>query len=542
MKHLFSLTLLLLTPFVAVGQVTRNAPVTIDGKTQYVQLAELTVTPQKLPVPALKYKLTWGFDQRVKNNAAIQYNFAMRELAQMRHRHLESETRTFEEDYARLFTDSEFFEEKKAEHFAFEEMLKNLSGDAPKNEHTLRFEASLGYKPFAYSWHCSIPTHEFPVEEAREFVNRFRSVYRYLETGSRCDHCDWEYHIRGNKNVIAVLLPEAQECRDLARGLMVKARFEIREKNYAEAIQTIRVGKTLARHAAEGCPFIVGALIGIAIDSMMNECLLELVQQPDAPNLYWTLTAMPNSPFSYYKALDVEMDFLRLVFPEVARAMDDPESMTENDWKNMNNDLVKQLSFLVQSYSSLSADYGLPFEMLPFLNGLWGIAAYPKAKEWLASQGKTVEEIEAMPVAKVIGLWSIDRFEIFRDEYRKTVSLPSWQKRKFNADERWDEFETITPLDAMVRRLFPAMSSFHQAISRLEASGDVLRIVEAVRLYAAENDGRLPETLDAIESVPIPPVDPFTGKPYTYRIENGRGVVEFDPGYGNIRRTEIQFK
>jgi len=100
MKHILSITLLLVTPLVASGQVTRQVTGTVDGKTTaYIQLAELTVIPQKPPVPALKYKLTWGFDQRVKNNAAIQYNFAMREFSQMRLSQLSQETRIFEENY-----------------------------------------------------------------------------------------------------------------------------------------------------------------------------------------------------------------------------------------------------------------------------------------------------------------------------------------------------------------------------------------------------------------------------------------------------------
>jgi len=219
------------------------------------------------------------------------------------------------------------------------------------------------------------------------------------------------------------------------------------------------------------------------------------------------------------------------MFPEVARAMDDPDGMTENDWKNMNNILVR----------ALSADpwINLNSQTLPFIGGLWGITAYPKAKEWLASQGKTPEEIEKMPVSQAVGLWSVYRFECLRDEYMKIVQLPYWQQKEYNMDYLWNEFEVMTPLDAMVRMLFPAVNACYPTLCRAKANVDVLRIVEAIRLYAAENDGRLPDSLDAIKSVPIPPIDPFTGKPYAYRIENGRGVIEYNPGYG-VSRTVIK--
>ena len=513
MKHILPFLFLLLTPLIVVAQVTQYA----DG----VQLVELAVTPQKVPVPALKYKLTWGFDQRVKNNAAIQYNSAMRALHELKLWYLSVESQKFEEDYRRLFTDSEFFNEKKGEHDAFEKMLQNLEDDPPKSADTLLYEASLRYKAEAYADYAGKPKNEFPVEEARKFVERFYYAYRHLKSGSRCDVCDWEYPIRGNRDILAMLLPEMQDARDLARGLAIKARVEIYDKNYDAAIETLRVGKTLARHVAEGCPVMIGNLIGISIDSIMNECLLELVQQPDAPNLYWTLTTLPDSPAIYADSFDVEMDFLRLMFPELARAMDDPDGMTENDWKEFNRVLLKAIS-------SFEND---KFVATSLIASGWGITAYPKAKQWLASQGKTPEEIENMPVAQAIGLWSVYRYEIVRDEHLKIVRLPFWQKEKFNYDKLWNEFEVATPLDAVVRMLFPALSAYHHTICRSQAGGDVLRIVEAIRLYAAENDGKLPETLDAILSVPIPPVDPFTGKPYTYRIENGRAVIEYNPGY-----------
>ncbi len=529
----------LLTPLVACAQVTQSVTEEVDGKTQYVQLAELTVTPQKTPVPALKYKLTWGFDQRVKNNAAIQYNYAMRALAQMKLNQLSDETRKFEENYARLFTEPEYFDEKKAEHDAFEKMLQAVPDDAMKNVETLRYEASLRYKPLAYSWDCTKPAAEFPIEEARNFVSRFHGVYRSLEAGSRCDYCDWEYPIRGNKNVIGVIIDEVQECRDLARALMVKIRLEIHDKNYDAAIRSLRVGKTLARHLGEGCPFIVGYLVGIAIDSMMNECLLELIQQPDAPNLYWTLAAFPPSPFSYADSMEVEMDVLRLMFPEVARAMDEPDAMTENDWKEFNRVLVKAAPSLIDS-GWFSND--IKPETAVLIASGWGIAAYPKAKLWLASEGKTEQEIENMSVSKAIGLWSVYRYATFRDDCLKSLRLPYWQWERTNdLEQRVIQLEIVTPLDAIVRLLFPAFHAYHRAVSRSQASADVLRIVEAIRLYAAENGGKLPDKLDDITTVPIPPTDPFTGKPYVYRIENGRGVVEYDPGYG-IQRTVIKLR
>ncbi len=65
----------------------------------------------------------------------------------------------------------------------------------------------------------------------------------------------------------------------------------------------------------------------------------------------------------------------------------------------------------------------------------------------------------------------------------------------------------------------------------------LLRHVEALRLYAAENDGTLPAKLP---DVPVPlPVDAFTGKPFRYEVTGNtahlRGTppagMEKDPGF-----------
>lgn len=48
----------------------------------------------------------------------------------------------------------------------------------------------------------------------------------------------------------------------------------------------------------------------------------------------------------------------------------------------------------------------------------------------------------------------------------------------------------------------------------------MLQIVEAIRHETAIHEGKLPESLAAIDSVPIPN-DPMTGTPFIYVQDNG---------------------
>jgi hypothetical protein len=79
--------------------------------------------------------------------------------------------------------------------------------------------------------------------------------------------------------------------------------------------------------------------------------------------------------------------------------------------------------------------------------------------------------------------------------------------------------------------LVPALQKVLRAQARLEQRIALLRHVEAIRLYAAEHNGQLPEKLKDI-TVPLPD-DPFTGKPFRYTLEGATAHLRGTPPSGN---------
>ena len=76
----------------------------------------------------------------------------------------------------------------------------------------------------------------------------------------------------------------------------------------------------------------------------------------------------------------------------------------------------------------------------------------------------------------------------------------------------------IIPLASL---LLPATSAAKHAETRNDWNIAMLRIFEAMRLYAATHDGQWPDRLSDITEVPIP-VNPFDGKPFLYgKAERG---------------------
>ena len=106
------------------------------------------------------------------------------------------------------------------------------------------------------------------------------------------------------------------------------------------------------------------------------------------------------------------------------------------------------------------------------------------------------------------------------------------------------ERELSSPNDALLgflpRMLLPALSRAQSKTCQLDRNIAALRCVEAIRMYAAQNKGKLPQTLGAITAVPV--VDnPSTGQPFSYRIEEGKAILEAPPLPGDNARSGLKY-
>src|SRR5262249_14868715 len=79
--------------------------------------------------------------------------------------------------------------------------------------------------------------------------------------------------------------------------------------------------------------------------------------------------------------------------------------------------------------------------------------------------------------------------------------------------------------------LLPALQRVLASPARFDRKLAALRCVEAVRLYAAEHDGKLPATLAELTETPIP-LDPWTGKPFQSAAAAGKATLTGPPAEG----------
>jgi hypothetical protein len=360
---------------------------------------------------------------------------------------------------------------------------------------------------------------EMPLDKLRgEVVPLPGSSIYFLERGAKCRYCDWQLPI-GEVPFYTILLPEAQQSRMYSRVLAVKARREIARSDFDGAIKTFQTNYALARNVAEG-ETLVNGLIGIAMCGIMYPQLLEFVQQPNAPNLYWALTALPVPLVDMNEALEVESNGLELSFPELKDI--ETAQRTPEQWREVFHGFASEAMKLM-AVEQRSGEHPEEPKSRAELDKICE-DSLPAAKRALSDEGIPAEKIEAMPTHQVALLYTRTNYHRLFDAAAKYYSLPyadsivGIEKTIADAGLADAEMREIVPL---ARQTLGAVRVTRMAIERNDRYIATLRVIEALRLYAAAHDGQLPKQLSDITEVPIPD-DPVTGLPFEYEFKDGK--------------------
>jgi hypothetical protein len=412
----------------------------------------LTVSPAAAPVPALKYRLYPAFAERKDGNAVPIYL-----------------------------------------RFAHERT------DARKKE--------LREKPEEWN---KVPLDRLPLAEVKQFLDSNKYNLRQLELGARRKTADWAYTLDAD-NPIGLRLPDVQEMRMHAPLLVLKARVEIAEGRYADAVRTLETGFSFGQQINEG-PFLINGLVGIAIASQFADCLLDLMERPDAPNVYWALTVLPRPLIDLRNANELEQVVPQMQMPDLA---DLDRLRSAEQWNAALVRVRKEVEWIgkadVESGQAKPPRPGTtaadPAEKSPDLEA---------ARKYLTDVVKTpAAQVEAMPAAQALLLYMANYYREQRDDVFKFTYLPFPQGRPLSRamDERLKALPD-TEAARVVRLFLPAITRVRLADVRIERKLTALRAIEALRMHAAQA-GQLPDRLDQVTVVPVPN-DPGTGQPFGY--------------------------
>jgi hypothetical protein len=365
----------------------------------------------------------------------------------------------------------------------------------------------------ASEW-MELPLDRLPRGEVAETVRAWGGILQQVNYAVLREECDWQMPLREGFPY-GIVLPEAQEMRSVVRILAVKARLEIAEGRYDDAIETLRTGYAVARHVAQG-PFFVHVLIGIAAASIMTEQARELEQQAGAPNLYWAYSSLPQPFIPLDLANQYEKDSIFFWHPEWRDL--DHQTLTPEGWQKIYDEMVLSLQEID------SDQFGERRSLLVLGRA---VQRFGHAKRWLVEHGRSAEAVELMPVAQVVVLYTLGAYNELSDQRLKWANLPYPE-----IVDRWSAVEQEVVAEAGKHEIIPffailssTFQGVRQAQVRLERQFALERTIEALRMYAAARDGTLPKHLAEVTEAPVPE-DPWMGGPFDYELQGATATLK----------------
>lgn len=345
----------------------------------------------------------------------------------------------------------------------------------------------------------TMPLQALPLQQMQNYCSN-RGL-RDADYAARLNSPDWQILLKLKSDGVYLLLPDVQAVRNLAGALQIRFRIEIAERRFAAALVTAKTMLSLSRHLNEH-PTLIADLVGIAISILALSTVDEMIQQPGCPNLFWALTDLPSPFVDIRKGLQGERLMLEVVLAE----LDDREPVANAKLQKMVNRIQDALNGPNELKGSVREWLEKRTENKEHVR-----AARERLIKALAPAGRT--RFESFSPLQIVLLDEKLFCEVRNDEEMKALALPYWQARPILDSIPPLPREKITPLTALSSRL----GRIKMAQARVDQRIALLRCVEALRIHAAEHDGKLPAKLDDIR-LPLP-VDPATGKPFSYKVE-----------------------
>ena len=233
---------------------------------------------------------------------------------------------------------------------------------------------------------------------------------------------------------------------------------------------------------------------------MALETLTELIQQPNAPNLYWALTDLPSPLVELRKGAQGD----RVIADTELRALRDDAALPDAEVEELLGRVSGRAGFAREQAGKPPRN--VRAELTARAKDADAVKA---ARQRLADSGNA--KVAGFSSLHVVLLDEKREYEIRRDDELKRLGLKVWESDKVEKAEK--------PADGLFADLVPAVADARHTQAVLEQRVAVLRHVEAIRMYAAAHSGKVPATVADV-GVPLP-ADPLTGKPFGYEVKGG---------------------
>ncbi len=344
----------------------------------------------------------------------------------------------------------------------------------------------------------------------KDFTDFTESAGRPLsdvDEAARLLTTDWQVWFNIRRDGIGTLLPEVQKMRELASVLKVRMRYEVKTGDFEKAAYSARTFYGLAS-ALENHPTLICLLVAVAIETIGLNAVEEMIQQPGCPNLYWSFTEMPADVFSSRLATQGE----RVIIHAHFKSLVDNTVMSDAEAKTMAETIDRLTRMIGPDGKAEESKFSARFAAQAADEKK--VAAF---RQELIAAGRKADAVNKFPPLQVAMAHNLLRYDILLDEFYRHMHLPHAEAMKLAAEA---EAKLKDDADAVLaRQLLPSITKVRSALTRVQQRVAYLRVVEAVRLYAHDNGGKLPEKLADIK-LPLP-LDPVTGKEFSYSVKDG---------------------
>lgn len=347
-----------------------------------------------------------------------------------------------------------------------------------------------------------------------------RSLIEELDLAARRSECDWEspYREMGSRT----LLPHLSPLRDLGRILNVRAEREINEGKIDDALKTIRLGYELSAKIGTE-PVLISGLVSIRISAMMNDCLRDIMNRPDAPNLYWAFSECPSQRSTLRTSWEGESQWWTASIPDLSRFRRG-EELSADQWRAVFDEVLT----LVQEPNKRTPD--------PVSSTSPELMRQAREQYALAHQ-MTVDQAARVDSIIVIGEFYFQQYENANEDIFKLRGL-AYPVLLAKTAESADMVKKLIH-DEPVNYFLEAIPNFHSAVwamARADRQLAAMTAVEAIRSYAAANGGSLPARLEDISDTPVPD-NPATGMSFGYGVDGDTATITDTQSEGSLTYT-----
>ncbi len=365
-----------------------------------------------------------------------------------------------------------------------------------------------------------MPLKDLPLKELKNYGG---DALKRADAAARLDTPDWQCLREFQEKGVNAPFADVPQTRELLYPLRVRFRVEIAGHRFDDAIVTAKTILAMSRHFGEH-PALVGYMLGydVADYGALNP-IEEMIQQSGCPNLYWALSSLPTPLIDLTRGVQSERSDLG---PQFA-ILDDKTPMTPAQVDTM----LEKFRGTMQMFTFWPEKGSPTKDVYATLKARAADESFvAAARKRLVESGIDAKKVQQFPPLQLLLIDEKIAYQARAENILKVMLLPAWQVEPYLQRNRKES--------APVKWLFvgaEAVENVRFLGARLERRIALLRCVEALRLYAADHDGRLPAQL---ADVPVPvPIDPITGKPFIYRLDGAKAIVRGSPPAGKEKNA-----